>query len=91
MLLKLGQIQPTVVQGVVISISAVSAFLSGWIAGRVARRNGLFLGSLTGLLLYFLFLIVSVACGVFIMFAASSAIRFVVMVLSGAIGVSDFR
>ena len=40
-LLKLGQIQPSVTSGIVIVISALSALFSGLVVGRTAKQNGL--------------------------------------------------
>ncbi|MDD5953133.1 MAG: TIGR04086 family membrane protein [Oscillospiraceae bacterium] len=85
-LLKVGNIQTQVTSSVAIVICAVSAVLSGWIVGRMTRKNGLILGSLTGLLLYFLLLVVSVSCGIFQLFTVSSVIRLAVMILGGALG-----
>ena len=85
-LLKLGQIQPSVTSGIVIVISALSALFSGLVVGRTAKQNGLILGGITGLLLSFLLLIASVSCGIFQFFTVSSVIRFAVMILAGALG-----
>lgn len=85
-LLWLGQIGTPVTSGAVIVISALSAFFAGIIIGRIARKNGLILGSITGLLLYFLIFIVSVFCGEFQLFTVSAVIRLTVMILAGALG-----
>lgn len=85
-LLSVGQIGSSITSAAVIAVSALSAFFAGIIVGRIARKNGLIQGSLTGLLLYFLILIVSVCCGDFQLFTVSSVIRLAVMILAGATG-----
>lgn len=85
-LLGTGQIGSSITSAAVIAISALSAFFAGIIVGRITRKNGLIQGSLTGLLLYFTMLIVSICCGDFQLFTVSSVIRLAVMILAGAIG-----
>ena len=85
-LLYAGLINPMVTKSVVIAISAASAVFAGVLVGKIAGKNGLILGAITGLLLYFLILIVSLACGVFQLFTVSSVIRLAVMTLGGALG-----
>ena len=85
-LLYTGQIHPMVASSVVIAISTAGAMFAGLLVGKIARKNGLLLGAVTGLLLYFLILIVSVACGIFQLFTVSSVIRLAVMILGGALG-----
>lgn len=85
-LLKVGQIGASVTSSVVIVICALSAIFAGIIVGRITKKNGLLLGGLTGLLLYFLVLVVSVSCGVFQLFTVSSVIRLAVMLIGGAFG-----
>lgn len=85
-LLKVGQIGASVTSSVVIVICACSAILAGVIVGKLAKKNGLLLGGLTGLLLYFLVFVVSVSSGVFQLFTVSSVIRLSVMLIGGAFG-----
>ena len=85
-LLCTGQIGPSITSAAVIAISALSAFFAGIIVGRIAGKNGLILGSLTGLLLYFLIWIVGAICGGSPIFTVSAVIRLAVMILAGAIG-----
>lgn len=85
-LLKMGQIHPSVTSSIAIGICAVSAILSGLVVGRITKKNGLILGGITGLLLYFLILIVSVCCGIFQFFTISTIIRLIVMIIGGALG-----
>ena len=82
---KVGYIPQFAINPIIIAVSAFSAFVSGFFAAKVSKKNGLFFGAISGLLLFELFLLAGV-----IAFQGPPVLttltRFAVMVLAGAIG-----
>lgn len=82
---KAGYIPQFAINPIIIAVSALSAFVAGFFAAKVSKKNGLLFGAMAGLLLFALFLLAGVA-----VFQGAPVLttltRFAVMVLAGAIG-----
>lgn len=85
-LLKMGRLDPAILNGFSIAILIIAGFVSGWTVGRILRKNGLLLGALAGVSLYIVVWIVSMSCGFFAQFNALSGVRLLMILFSGAIG-----
>ncbi len=80
-----GHIPQNLISPLVIALSVLSSFLAGFVTGKISRKRGLAYGTLSGLLLFALFLVSGlIASHEAISIAAG--IRMLVMVLSGAVG-----
>lgn len=69
----------------IIALTIISAFVAGFVTAKIAKQRGLLCGSISGLLLFLLFLIAGIAMsqghsGV------DAVMRMILMVLSGGIG-----
>ena len=69
----------------IIAMTILSAFVAGFVTAKIAKQRGLLCGSISGLLLFLLFLIAGVAMsqghsGV------DAVMRMILMILSGGIG-----
>ena len=82
---SMGFLPDAAVPAVVLVASALSAFLAGLFAAKLAKKRGLPLGAAAGLLLFLLFLLAGLAGGEEPRLAGSVT-RLLVMVLSGALG-----
>lgn len=70
---------------VIIAVSVISSFFAGFVTAKISKQRGLIYGALSGLLLFFLFLVAGLAAsqnGV----PSEAFLRLIVMLLSGAIG-----
>ena len=52
---KVGYIPQFAINPIIIAVSAFSAFVSGFFAAKVSKKNGLLFGAISGLLLFVLF------------------------------------
>lgn len=69
----------------IIAVSVISSFFAGFITAKISKQRGLIYGSMAGLLLFVLFLISGLAASQNTV-NSEAFLRFVIMLLSGAIG-----
>jgi putative membrane protein (TIGR04086 family) len=80
-----GYIPQGLISPLVIGISAISAFVSGFVTAKISKRRGLAFGVLAGLFLFAMF-VFSGMIAFKEAISASCLLRMLVMALSGAIG-----
>jgi putative membrane protein (TIGR04086 family) len=70
----------------IIAVSLLSSMFAGFISAKISRQYGLVYGSMTGLLLFLVFLLSGFAVAHGTSSGGGSFLRFVLMLLSGGIG-----
>ncbi len=80
-----GYIPQSMISPLVIVISAVSAFVSGFVAAKISQKRGLAFGVLAGLFLFVLFIFSGMLASKETV-SAACLFRMLVMALSGGVG-----
>ncbi|MCQ4022463.1 MULTISPECIES: TIGR04086 family membrane protein [unclassified Ruminococcus] len=84
-LTKAGYIPDNIISTLTTVLSGASCFVGGFIAGRLVKKSGIFIGAATGVILLLLQLIISLISGGFSL-SIMIIIKAAALILSGAIG-----